>query len=58
MRLQRTSSWLILLALVLSISGCSLEEGLRQGLTDGVSGAISALIETPVSVVLDQIFPT
>ena len=58
MRLQRTGLGLIVLAIVLSLSGCSLEEGVRQGLSDGVSGALSAIIEAPVTAVLEQLFQT
>jgi len=49
----------VLVLLSLSVfygSGCSLEEGLRDGVTDGASAALAAIIEAPVNHILDQMF--
>lgn len=43
-------------AALFSSLGCAGEDGLKSGLTDGVSAAIAALIQTPVTVWLENTF--
>lgn len=47
---------LVLAAFGMSAGGCSVEDGVAQGLTDGFSAIVTALIETPVQYWLDQQF--
>lgn len=42
---------------LVSLAGCPAEDGWREGVTDGVSAAVTALIETPVNVWLEERFP-
>jgi hypothetical protein len=46
----------VVLAGILAMSGCSLEEGLRDGVSEGASGALTAIIQTPIIYMLDQTF--
>ena len=56
MRLRRRILGLVLLAVLMGSTGCSLEEGAREGLSAGVSGALSALIQTPINHALDEAY--
>jgi hypothetical protein len=47
---------IVLLVSVLGAGGCSLEDGAREGISAGVSGALAAIIQTPVNFALDQSF--
>jgi hypothetical protein len=46
----------VVLAGLLASGGCSLEEGIRDGVSDGAAGALSAIIQTPINFMLDQAF--
>jgi hypothetical protein len=46
----------VVLAAALAASGCSLEEGLRDGVSEGAAGALTAIIQTPITYMLDQTF--
>lgn len=46
----------VVLAGVLASGGCSLEEGLRDGVSEGAAGALTAIIQTPITYMLDQTF--
>lgn len=54
MRLCKRIFTIVLLASGACLSGCTMEEALREGLTDGVSSALSSIIQTPVNYVLEQ----
>jgi hypothetical protein len=46
----------VVLAGILAAGGCSLEEGLRDGVSEGASGALTAIIQTPITYMLDRAF--
>ena len=56
MRFRKRVSWVLLASLAWFSSGCSGEEGLREGVINGLDEAITALITVPVQYFLDQRF--
>lgn len=56
-RIKKSFVSLLMLISLFFSGGCALEEGLRAGLVDGTSAAFSALLQAPVTVLIEQLFP-
>ncbi len=56
-RIKKLLVSILMLISVSSSGGCAFEEGLRAGLVDGTSAAFSALLQAPVTILIEQLFP-